>query len=130
VRKLIVLIALCTLAFVGGNAAIAFGDNPHPPGCKGDPHKCQPVVTSTTSTSASTTTNTPASPDAQSVTQTIIVAAPPAPASSQSQTVTVVVQPSKVATIVKVKIKKVRRYCTMQRHGWRCIGHPPRSRKR
>jgi hypothetical protein len=127
VRNLIVLLALSALAFAGGNAAIALADNPHPPGCKGDPHKCQPGLSTT---SASTTTSTPAPAAVQSAMQTIIVAAPPAPPAAQSQTVTVVVQPSKVATIVKVKIKKVRRYCTMQRHGWRCIGHPPRSRKR
>jgi hypothetical protein len=118
VRKLIALLSLTGLLILG-IAATARGDNPHPPGCKGDPHNCQPAP-------AQTTASTPAPPSVN--TQTIVVSAPAAPPAAQSQTVTVVVQPSKVATVVRVKVKKLRRYCTRQRHGWRCVGHPPRKR--
>lgn len=51
---------------------------------------------------------------------------------SQTQTVVVVTQNGKVVTrtVTRVKIRKVRRYCTMQRHGWRCGPNPPRGQHR
>jgi hypothetical protein len=129
VRNLILLAALCALGFGCINAAIALGDNPHPPGCKGDPHNCQP----STSTAPSTATVTVAAPAAAPPqVQTVTVNAPTTSSTSSaaggSATVTIIVPASTVRTIVRVKVKKLRRYCTMQRHGWRCTGHPPRSK--
>jgi hypothetical protein len=124
VTKLLVLLSFGLVFALGVVPVIAFGDNPHPPGCKGNPHDCR------TTAPASTALTT-----AATITEMVTIAAPSSSSSSSStssasasETVTVIVPPSKVATIVKVKVKNVRRYCTMQRHGWRCIGHPPRAR--
>jgi hypothetical protein len=123
------LAALFVIALVGTGAASAVADNPHPPGCNGDPHRC------------ATETITVPGPTQIVTLPAVTVPGPSASvppiagSSSSSSTVTVVTiaVPSAGKTVfysVKVKVKKIRRYCTMQRHGWRCTGHPPRARKR
>lgn len=63
------------------------------------------------------------------VTQTSTTITVPAPVMNVAPpVVTVIVPPSTQPTrvVVKTKIKRVRRYCTRQRHGWRCTARRPR----
>jgi hypothetical protein len=113
--KLVLLLSLAALCLAG----YAFAG---PPPWAGNPHGDSPSVTVTA--------------PAASPTQTVTIAAPAASSSSSSatssstSTVVVNVPASMVERTVVVKVQRkivrVRRYCTRQRHGWRCTAIRPR----
>lgn len=117
---------LVVLACAGFASLTAIASTPNH-GC--DPHKCRFIDTGSPASTATVTVTTPAAPT-QKVTSTQTVTVP-APSQTQSQTQTVVVVEHGVKVITRtrtvVKVKKLRRYCTRQRHGWRCGPKPPHS---
>lgn len=117
---------LVALACAGFAAVTALAGNDHR--CK---HHCGSTDSSPPNTATVTVTTTEAAAPAQTVTATL-PAMTQTQTQSQTQTVVVVTQNGKVVTrtVTKIKIRKVRRYCTMQRHGWRCGPNPPRGQHR
>lgn len=108
-------IAFAVCAFVAGLvAAIAYAGDPH--NCKGDPHKCA-ASTETVTVPGQTVT----------LTQTVTAPQPPPASSSSSVTVTVVVPASPHDTVVKLQVKKVRRWCGRWgvKGRWRCDARKP-----
>jgi hypothetical protein len=91
---------LVVLVGFGFFAAFAFAGDPG--GCKGDPHKCAASTATVTITGPTQTVT-------NQVTHEVTVPGP---------TVTVTA-PAPAPTVV-VKIVRIRTYCTMQRHGWKC----------
>ena len=115
VALVVALLAVC----IGLRAAFAYADNPHPPGCKGDPHKC---VTTTSADPTPPTVTVIQADTTNTVTSTTV--APGVPV-IVTQPVVIQVGKATVTVVPKIKTKIVRRWCSRQRHGWRCYAKRP-----